>query len=234
MSSRDRLGKIDRTARSMPRLAGVRWLLPLGWVAATVGYFGSWLAHETAALTLSGVDMAEFVKFLPEVLDGTLAVIRQLFYLPPFAVVVCVALLVGSGTLRYPVWFRVLALVGAMPVSLQLLPPAWSVSSLMSPEFRLQAVALGASWLLLAGFWMLGRLPLWLTSAAAGAISLIAMVLPAWQVLIAKPAIDVVYLSAPGIGWGFLVCMAGLAVMTAVSALLFVQARRQSGTSWAG
>ena len=70
-------------ARTGSRLAVVRLLLPLGWLLAAIGYYGPWIAHATAALTLSGADMAEFVKFLPAVQDGTLAVARQLFYLPP-------------------------------------------------------------------------------------------------------------------------------------------------------
>ena len=98
VSDQARLGKIDRSARNRGRFTPVRVLLPLGWVLAAIGYFGSWLSHPTAALTLSGVDMAEFVKFLPEAIDGSLSITRQLFYLPPFAVVAGIALLVGSPT----------------------------------------------------------------------------------------------------------------------------------------
>ena len=234
MSSQEKLGKIDRAAATSPRLMGMRWLLPLGWVAATVGYFGPWIAHGTAALTLSGVDMAEFVKFLPQVLDGSLGAIRELFYLPPLAVVVSLALLVGSRTLRYPWYFRVLGLIAAVPISLQLLPPAWSIGSLMSAEFRLQTMALGLSWILLAGFWLLGRLPLWLASMLSAATSLAALVLPSWQFLMVKPAIDLVYRTVPAIGWGFLVCTTGLAVMTVASGVLVLRSRRRSGAAWTG
>lgn len=233
MSGQASLGKIDRTARAEQRLALVRWLLPLGWGLAAVGYYGPWIAHATAALTLSGVDMGEFVKFLPGVLDGSLAVVRQLFYLPPFAIVVSMALLVGSRRLRYPWLLCALFLIPAVPISLQLLPPAWSPATLRTPEFRLQAIALGVCWLLLAGFWLLGRLPSWLTGSLSAALSLAALVLAAWQYSIVKPAIDAVYRCPPAIGWGFFLCMAGLAILTIASGLFVWRTRLRGRDPWA-
>jgi len=201
-------------------LTVVRLVLPIGWVLASVGYFGPWIAHETAALTVSGVDLGEFVKFLPAILDGTLRVIRQMFYLPPLAVALGVAMLAGSWRLRYPWLLRLLMLILAVQTSLQLLPPAWSPSSLTTSEFRLQAIALGICWLLLAGFWLLRRLPSWLTGSVSTLLALAAGGLPAWQFLVAKPAIDEVYRTPPSIGWGFFLCLTGLAAMAGASAAL--------------
>jgi hypothetical protein len=234
LTSQESLGRIDRQARAEPRLTVVRVLLPLGWMAAAVGYFGPWIAHPTAALTLSGVDMGEFVKFLPQVLDGSIAVTRQFLYLPPFAVVVSMALLIGSRDLRYPWPFRVLGLLAALPISVQVLPPAWSVDSLLSAEFRLQTTALGICWLLLAGFWLLGRLSPLLTGSFIALLSLGALALSLWQYLLVKPAADQVYGAAPGIGWGLLACILGLAVMALAAAILAVQTRRRSGGMWTG
>jgi hypothetical protein len=228
--------RIDKPARDRQRLIGTRVLLPLGWVLAAAGYYGPWIAHGTAALTLSGVDMAEFVKFLPGVFDGSLQVTRQLLYLPPLAVVVSVALLVRSQRLHYPWPLRTLMLALAVPVSLQLLPPAWSFASLMTAEFRLQTVALGVSWVSLAGFWLWGRLPRWLTGSLSAALSLAAIGLSAWQLTIVKPAIDEVYGSPQPVGWGFYLCMAGLAIMAAGSVMLVVlpRERTRSGEVWSG
>ncbi len=230
------MSRINRSARDRRRLMGTRVLLPLGWVLASVGYYGPWIAHGTAALTLSGVDMGEFVKFLPGVFDGSLQVTRRFLYLPPLAVVVSVAVLVGSQRLHYPWPLRTLMLALAVPVSLQLLPPAWSFASLMTAEFRLQMVALGISWLLLAGFWLWGRLPRWLTGSLSAALSLAAMGLSAWQFAIVKPAIDKVYGSPQPVGWGFYLCMVGLAIMAAGSVMLVMQPRAttRSGEVWSG
>ena len=199
---------------------------------ASVGYYGPWIAHATAGLTLSGIDMGEFVKFLPEVLDGTLAVTRQLFYLPPLAVAVTIALLIGSPRLGYPWLLRVPGLLMAALVSLQLLPPAWSPASLMTAEFRLQTIALGLCWLLLAGFWLWGRLPAWLTGSLSAGLAIAAIGLSGWQFLVVKTAIDSVYGVPPAIGWSFLLCMGGLAVLATGSVLFILRTRMQRRTSW--
>lgn len=232
MSNLTSLGQIDRAATLHGSLGAARLLLPVGWVLASVGYYGPWIAHATAGLTLSGIDMGEFVKFLPEVFDGTLAVTRQLFYLPPLAVAVTIALLIGSPRLGYPWLLRAPALLLAALVSLQLLPPAWSPASLMTAEFRLQMIALGLCWLLLAGFWLWGRLPAWLSGSLSAGLAMAAVGLSGWQFLVVKTAIDSVYGAPPAIGWGFLLCMGGLAVLATGSVLFVLRTRMQRRTSW--
>ncbi|MGD2207710.1 MAG: hypothetical protein PVH17_13125 [Anaerolineae bacterium] len=213
-------------------MASVRLLLPLGWALAAVGYYGPWIAHKTAALTLSGVDMGEFVKFLPGALDGTLGLTRWLFYLPPAAIVVGVALLIGSQRLGFSWMLRLPVLALSIPVSLQLLPPAWSPVSLMTAEFRLQTIVLGVCWLLLAGFWLVGKLPPWLSGTASAALALAAGTLSAWQFLLVKPAIDDVYNTPPPVGWGFPLCLVGLAMMTLAGVILMVRTRVRSAGPW--
>ena len=210
----------------------VRWLLPLSWALAAVGYLGPWLAHQTAALTVTGADMAEFVKFLPSVAEGSMAVYRQLFFLPPLAVVVSVAVLIGSRRLGYPWAFQALALGLTIPLSLQLLPPAWSPQTLLTAEFRLQTVALGASWLLLACFWLLARLPVALRVGLSALASLGAVVLPGWQYVTLKPAVDGVYGSPVDLGWGLVVCLGGLSLMALMSVLLFAASRAGRTGPW--
>jgi hypothetical protein len=212
----------------------VRLLLPLGWLLAAVGFYGPWINHPAAALTLSGVDLGEFVKFLPGVVDSSLRIARQLFYLPPLSVVASVALLIGARRLRYPWPLRLLVLGLAVPVSMQLLPPAWSPSSLMSAEFRLQTVAVGICWLLLGGFWLLGRLPPWLSGSVSAVLSLAATGFSAWQFWVVKPEIDAVYGRPPSVGWGFYLCMTGLAVLTAACVILVLRTRTQGREPWIG
>lgn len=221
MTSQTKLDRVDGSV-------GRQVILPVGWVLATIGFYGPWIAHPTAALTLSGVDMGEFVKFLPGVLDGSLEVKRLLFYLPAFSIVVSVALLVGAKELRLSRLLRVAMLLLATIVSLQLLPPAWSPASLLSSEFQLQTLGLGVCWLLLAGFWLWGRLPSGLAGLLSAALSLTSMLLSAWQFLVVKPAIDAVYRLPVAIGWGFFACMAGLAAVTTGSAMLALRMRIRS------
>ncbi len=225
MDSQVTLSKLAVATRSGRLLSLVRPLLPMGWVVATLGYFGPWIGHQTAALTLSGVDMGEFVKFLPGVVDGSLQVARQLFYLAPFSVVVSIALLSSLTELKYPWPLRTSMLLLAIPVSLQLLPPAWAPSTLLSAEFRLQTIAMGLCWLLLAASWLLGRLPSWLVGSLSAAISLGALILLSWQLVVAKPAIDDLYRIPPAIGWGVYLCLGGLALTTAASAVVMLGTR---------
>jgi hypothetical protein len=208
-----------------------RLLLPFGWMLATAGYYGPWIAHKTATLTLTGSDMGEFVKFLPGALDGSLRVIRQLFYLPPMAIALSVALLLGNRSLGYPLLLRIVALVLSVVLSIQLLPPAWSPASLVSVEFRLQPIALGICWLALAGFWFLGRLPIRLTGLISSGLAVSAGVLSAWQILAVKPAIDGVYGIPLTVGWGCVVCLTGLAILAGAGAILALLAGSQMACS---
>jgi hypothetical protein len=201
--------------------------MPLGWVLAAAGYYGPWIAHATAALTLTGIDMAEFVKFIPAVQSGQLPVLRHLFYLPPLAVVLGIAFLIHAPRLRYPLAVRLAALVLAVPVSLQLLPPAWSPTSLMTAEFRLQAVALGVSWIALAGSWLLARLPAGLLAGIGALLALAAAGAATWQLWLVKPEIDQLYGSVPPVGWGFYACVVGLVVMAAAASLLAAAGNRR-------
>ncbi len=214
MSRQSSLGTIAPKRTAFRRGGVWSWGLLLGWISASAGYYGAWIAHPTAALTLSGADMAEFVKFLPSVLDGSLQVFRQLFYLPPLVVGVTIALLIASPRLLLPVYVRAIVLVLAIPVTLQLLPPAWSIASLRSPEFMLQTLAMVGCWLLLAISWLLGRLPILWSGVGAAVLGLASLALCAWHMSLVKPAIDPIYGIAPGIGWGFWLCMTGLAVVS--------------------
>jgi hypothetical protein len=87
-------------------------------------------------------------------------------------------------------------------------------------EFRLQTVALGLCWLLLAGSWALARLPSWLVGSLSTGLSLGALILSSWQLFVARPAISELYRVPPGIGWGFFLCLAGLAVTAGASTVI--------------
>lgn len=206
----------------------VRLLLPAAWLLAAIGYGSAWIANGIAGLTVTGTEMGEFVKFLPGVADGTLRVSRQLFYLPPFAIAVSIALLAGLRQLEYPVLVRALAAILALFLSVQLLPPAWSPSTLVGDEFRLQTVALILCWLLLAGMKLWGRAPAWLTGGGVATLALGAAGLSLWQFWLAKPAIDRVYGTPPATGGGLVVSAVGLALLAGLGIALSVLARQRT------
>lgn len=45
------------------------WLM-VGILLLLTGYFGPWIDHEVAGLVVTGLDLGEYVKFLPEVRSG--------------------------------------------------------------------------------------------------------------------------------------------------------------------
>ena len=49
----------------------LRILLPLGALLAFLGYVGPWVDHRVAGLAVLGLDLGEYVKFLPQVRAGT-------------------------------------------------------------------------------------------------------------------------------------------------------------------
>lgn len=116
--------------------------LAVGLFGTALGYWGAWLPHPAAALAILGIDLAEYVKFVPEVRSGAIVIRREVFYHP----LITLALgLIVLGTLRavnLPRGLRVGLVLLAVPVALSMLPPAWTPASLRTPEFRPQTTVM--------------------------------------------------------------------------------------------
>jgi len=199
------------------RRPGARWLpLILAGLVGLAGYFGPWVPHRAVGLVITGLDLAEYVKFLPQVASGEIALRRETFYIPLFAGSLSAALLASRRELRS--WVRFTLALGAIPLALAMLPPAWSPAGLRLPEFRLQVIAiaicLGAlpTALLLARF-----LPNAVILALAALLALAAAILPAQDFLRVRPAILDLYRASPPLGWGFWACIAGNLTLTLIA-----------------
>jgi hypothetical protein len=188
----------------VPALRLIAWVLLGTLVVATVAYWGPWVDHRTAALTLSGQDLGEFVKFLPSIRRGAERFPRQLFYLPPFATSCALVLLSSARYVPYPRWLRVLLLAWAALLLLGLLPPAWGrVRDLFVPEFRAQGLALVAGALLVAAHGLVRRLPLAAAAPLLAAIALAALVPAQTAFWIIRPRIWAIYATPTvRLGWG--------------------------------
>lgn len=118
------------------------FVLAVGLLCLAVGYWGAWLPHPAAGLAILGLDLAEYVKFVPEVRSGQIALTREVFYNPLIALALGLIVL---GTLRevgLPGWLRWGLVLLAAPVTLAMLPPAWTPASLRTPEFRRQTTVM--------------------------------------------------------------------------------------------
>jgi hypothetical protein len=206
-------------------------VLVLGLALAIVGYFGPWVDHKTTALVLTGQDMGEFVKFLPEVRAGTTPMIREFFYLPPFAAALGLILLMSSRRLAYPLVVRVVMLLVVLGLAWAMLPPVWTPQLLVTAEFRKQAVAIAFCLLLLIAHPMLRRLsPRWYTEhgrreglmavalqhaqeTAMMVLALLGAGPPLWQFFAIREAVNRAYGWPVQVGWGLWVTVLGFLVI---------------------
>lgn len=237
-----------------------RWLLPVSALLALTGYFRPWIAHRAAGLAVLGLDLGELVKFLHPVQQGDIRLWREGFYLPLVAVSVGLSLSAfrrderslpatdsensaanvseSRPTYGWPV--RIGLLLLAVVAALNLLPPAWTPSLLLAPEFRLQTMALVVCMALAAisplaallltprsllepvfgspvvvnGRSYIGRAA-WFISLAralfAVALAGAAIYFPLAQFRWILPTMADLYGQAPEIGWGPAVMIVGLA-----------------------
>jgi hypothetical protein len=64
------------------------------------GYWGRWISHPVAGLNILGVDLPEYVKFVPEVRNGVIPVNRMVFFAMP--VVLALGLSACPGMAPFP------------------------------------------------------------------------------------------------------------------------------------
>ena len=198
----------------------MRWLLPLGAVAALAGYLGPWVDHPVAGLAILGLDLGEYVKFLTAVRSGAVSLWREGFYLPLVAVSLTCSLSVFRREFAYHWAVRALLLALAVVAALNLLPPAWTPQRMLTPEFQQQALALGACLLAMLCSPLLALLPRWLTAAIIVLLSGVALVIPAWQFAQVLPGITELYNQPLAPSWGMYVMAVGLATIVVAALLL--------------
>jgi len=198
-------------------------LILLGIVLVLLGYWGPWVNHKTAALVLSGLDMAEFVKFLPGVRAGTEPMIRELFYLPPLAAALCLALMGSNRAWRFPLWARAIMVVIAIALAIVVLPPyPLILQALNSDEFRRQFLMAAGCLVVIGGTLVYRRLPKALLAGLLIVISLVGAIPPARQFLSIRSALDSVYGQPIDIGWGLWMMVVGFLVVAGTATKMLV------------
>ena len=233
-------------------------LLPLGALIAFWGYVGPWVDHRVAGLAILGLDLGEYVKFLPAVRAGTTSLWREGFYLPLIAISLTLSLCTWRSDLRWPParrragyakgddstpspahpltrsvfrWLLVaLQVIGSIAAALNLLPPAWTPGRMTTPEFQQQAAALALCLIAAAFGPSLALLPQRLTGALILLLCLPAAVVPVQQFLAVLPEIAGLYNHPLTPGWGMYVMLFGLLLLMALGGLLVVAGPRVSGT----
>ena len=215
-------------ARFLPLLA-IAALLSLA-----LAYWGRWISHPVAGLNILGVDLPEYVKFVPEVRYGLIPLNRLVFFGPPVALS---AGLILFASLQRPLALGLRILAGALsvPVALSMLPPAWTPGILLTAEFRAQTIVIMA--LILGAF----LIPLWkqfLPDRVRGALFILLGLinLPALKAFYdILPALEKLYhhMLSPGLALCWLTLGAGFMIATGLL-LIFISQKTEHRTAAAG
>ena len=180
----------------------------LGFALVVVGYFGPWIPHDTAALTVTGFELAEFAKFFPQVQGGVVPVTRGLFLTPIAAVAILLGLVVSRLAARPAVRFVGAGL--AVLLALVALPP---YGFYLAAEYRGHLILAGGGAALVLLTLLSHRLSrrAWGIMLAATALAGIAPAL--YQFALLHPLVAALYGTPLGLGWGLVVCAAGFALL---------------------
>jgi hypothetical protein len=209
-------------------LGRYRNLAYVGLILFVTGYLGPWVRHKTAALTVTGLEMAEFAKFFPQVQGGTVPIARQLFHSPLVASSILVVLLViwaTRATFGCParaslcIWAvsflcAALLLVALLPYPVvQALLSRPSPSSVLDPQYtgQLALIAVGIAFTLLAP--LAHRCSGRLRSVLIGLLALAGIVPALWQLALLRPLIVALYGAPLQPGWGMIVCVVGAVLL---------------------
>ncbi len=175
----------------------------LGLALALVGYFGPWVPHESAALTVTGFELAHLTR-----LQGSPASITPALFLTPLVAAAILLGLLANQPTNKPT--NQLPTLAAALMALAVLPP---YQFILDAQYRGQ-LALAAGGLLLV---LLTPLARWLPRRAwTVLVALVALAgaIPAlWQFALLRPLVVALYNRPLDLGWGLVTCTAGFALL---------------------
>jgi hypothetical protein len=193
----------------------------LGLILVIVGYFGPWVPHKTAALTVTGWELAEFAKFFPQVQGGTVSVARELFYLPLVTVCLSLALLASRSATRparwiVPLLFAALLVAALLPyfvVDAARQALATRAPFVLDPQYtgQLILVVSGVALTLLTP--LACRFPRRLQDILIALLALAGAIPPLWQFALLHPLVVALYAVPISLGWGLIGCAAGFGLL---------------------
>jgi hypothetical protein len=182
----------------------------VGVVLVVVGYFGPWIPHETAALTVTGSELGWFSKSF-----GLRS--RELFVLPMIAAAVLFSLvaqrIVSRPVARLGVTvFGVLLVLASLPV----------YDSIFSLEYRAQLILTIVGVVLVLSNLFTPLLPRRVWGALVVLLVLVGVLPALRQFTTFYPRVVALYGDPLGVGWGLIVCIVGFALVLVRGILVIV------------
>lgn len=178
-----------------------RSIIPAATVMLLAGHFAPWVAHKTAALTLSAHELAVFTHFTP----GAGIFLNQWFYLPLWSAAIIGALLAGGIADRVN---RVLAALGCAVIASLGMPGYPQVlTAFRNPDYQLQFYI---SLLVFIAVFAAAFAPFFRRPNAIAVVQsvfFVAAAVPLAGYLAVKPAIEQLYAEGVGIGAGWWVTL---------------------------
>ena len=198
------------------------WLIPIAVALIFVGFLSVWLPNKAAGLAMLGLEIGEWVKFLPEVQAGQTAN-RTLFYLPPLTLALSV-LLWSAGWRGWQVWLLRALAVAAATLALPSVPDILDTGNLGEMGERLRVGGVMAVAAIALGVGIFGRFA---TSRLAAPIlimiGLIGAILPTYAYFSIRPIIASYLRYTPSVGYGLWLSLLGHLIIIAAGVLLLRQ-----------
>jgi len=204
-----------RLALNQPKLT--RWLWIVGGLLTLAGYFGPWIDHPASGLVITGLDLGEYVKFLPQIRSSQISLWREGFYLPLVTVSLAFSLQLFRAEWHYHWLLRAFLIACAIVAALNMLPPAWTPERMMTPEFRWQAVAIAICLGAMTISPFLALLPRWLGQISITILAILALWYPIRNFLQILEPISELYNQPQRPGWGLYVMAVGLIMFIILS-----------------
>ncbi|MBN1812422.1 MAG: hypothetical protein JXA14_11335 [Anaerolineae bacterium] len=185
-----------------------------GIVLAVVGYFGPWIPHKTAALTVTGSELSWFAKPFAQVT-------RELFVLPLIAAGVVLSL----AAQRFVV--HSIARLGVIALGLLVVLASTPVyDSILSPEYLRQLILMVVGGVVVVLTLLAPRLPGRVWGVLIALLVLIGILPALWQFAAFHPRVAALYDDGLGVGWGVVVCVIGFVLLLARGILAAVAPNR--------
>jgi hypothetical protein len=164
-----------------------RFLFSAGCTVILAGYLMVWLPHESAGLSFIGVEIGEWVKFLPQVQAGQITPGRDLFYLPPITLGLIIALFTSGWPNRQGTTWLMRGL--AVLVSLLAFPSIDAIRFEPASEWLLRLLMIGLVIVVALASSVISRLDRRIIWATIVLIALFGCLLPSWTFFAVRPAV---------------------------------------------